>query len=316
VSVILSHPASLGHDTGAHPESAQRLIAVEALLASRDWLGSEHVLSPAVDTDLLELVHPPEHMAMIRAASERARASGRAVRLDADTVVSAGSYDAALHAAGGAVELVRRLVVDPGERVGFSVHRPPGHHAPRGHAMGFCLFNSIAVAARYAIDVLGLERVAIVDWDVHHGNGTQDIFWDSGQVLFCSIHQMPLYPGTGRAEEIGAGPGEGFTVNLPVPPGAGDDVFLDRLRGPVTDRVRAFVPDLLLVSAGFDAHADDPLAHCRVSDAGFAAMGTTVRSLAEEFQIPLGLVLEGGYDVDALARSMVATMEAVSPGSA
>jgi acetoin utilization deacetylase AcuC-like enzyme len=315
VSLYLSHPSSLEHLTGAHPERPQRTIAVESALAARDWLGWERVLSPQVDTDVLELVHPPGHVAAMRAAAERAAETGTAVMLDADTVVSPGSYTAALHAAGGAVELVRRLVVERDHRVGFSAHRPPGHHAPAAHAMGFCLFNSIAVAARYATDVLGLERVAIVDWDVHHGNGTQDIFWESGQVLFCSIHQMPLYPGSGAASEIGAGPGEGLTLNLPVRPGSGDDVYVGLLQGVVTDRVRAFTPDLILVSAGYDAHADDPLADCRVTDAGFSAMAAAVQALADEFQVPLGCVLEGGYDVDALARSVVATLETLGPAA-
>jgi acetoin utilization deacetylase AcuC-like enzyme len=313
VGLFLSHPSSLEHDTGAHPERAARIVAIEFALAARDWLGWERALSPAVDTDLLELVHPPGHVAAMRAAAARAAETGRAVALDADTVVSPGSYAAARHAAGGAVELVRRLVVERTHRVGFSAHRPPGHHAPSGHAMGFCLFNNVAVAARYAVDVLGCERVAIVDWDVHHGNGTQDIFWTSDQVLFCSIHQMPLYPGSGAAAEIGAGAGAGLTVNLPVRPGAGDAEFVGLVQGEVSDRVRAFTPDLILVSAGYDAHADDPLAQCRVTEAGFAAMAAAVQALADEFQVPLGLVLEGGYDVDALARSVVATLETLTP---
>ncbi len=313
VSLFLSHPASLEHDTGDHPERAARIVAIESALAARDWLGWERADSPAVDVDVLELVHPPGHVAGIAAAAQRAGETGAAVRLDADTVVSPGSYLAAAHAAGGAVELVRRLLVERDHRVGFSAHRPPGHHAPRGHAMGFCLFNNVAVAARYAVDVLGCERVAIVDWDVHHGNGTQDIFWSADDVLFCSIHQMPLYPGSGAAAEIGAGAGAGLTVNLPVRPGAGDGEFVGLVEGVVTDRVRAFTPDLILVSAGFDAHADDPLAQCRVTEAGFAAMGVAVQALADEFQVPLGLVLEGGYDVDALARSVVATLAALTP---
>jgi acetoin utilization deacetylase AcuC-like enzyme len=167
------------------------------------------------------------------------------------------------------------------------------------------------VAARYAVEVLGLGRVAIVDWDVHHGNGTQDIFWDSEQVLFTSIHEMPLYPGSGAADEIGAGPGVGLTLNLPVPAGAGDDAFLEHLDARIIPRVRQFTPDLVLVSAGFDAHVDDPLARCRVTESGFAALARGVQAIADEFQVPLGLVLEGGYDPDALARSVAATMEAL-----
>ena len=311
MGVYLSHPASLGHDTGAHPEQAARLRSVESMLAAADWLGWERVQSPPASSAMIERVHPAAHVEAMAAAARRAASTGSAVLLDADTVVSPGSFDAALHAAGGAVEMVRRLLAGD-ERVGFSAHRPPGHHAPAAHAMGFCLFNNVAVAARHALDELGRERVAIIDWDVHHGNGTPDIFWDSDAVLFCSVHQMPLYPGSGHASEIGAGAGEGYTVNLPVPPGAGDDVFNELVRDEISDRVRAFAPDLLLVSAGFDAHREDPLAECEVSEAGFAEMAHTVGALAEGLGIPLGLVLEGGYAIDALARSVLATMEALS----
>ena len=311
MGLFLSHPSSLEHDTGEHPERAARLMAIDVALAARDWLGWERGVSPAVDRDVLDLVHPASYVQGIEAAAERAQLAGAPVMLDADTIVSAGSFDAARHGAGGAVELVRRLVLERDHRVGFSAHRPPGHHAPASRAMGFCLFNNIAVAARYAVAVLGLERVAIVDFDVHHGNGTQDTFWESPEVLFCSIHQMPLYPGSGRSSEVGAGAGEGFTLNLPVPPGAGDREFLGLVNGEVTDRVRAFAPQLLLVSAGFDAHTDDPLAACEMTDAGYGEIGSALLALADEFQIPLGLVLEGGYALDALARSVVAIMEAV-----
>jgi acetoin utilization deacetylase AcuC-like enzyme len=310
LSLLFSHPSSLEHDTGAHPESQKRLVAIEGLLESTDWLGWELVRSPAVDPEVLGLVHPPDHVKAIQNAAMTAAASGP-VMLDADTIVSAGSFKAAAFAVGGAVEMVRRLVVDGGHRVGFSLHRPPGHHAPATHAMGFCLFNNIAVAARYATAVLGLHRVAIVDWDVHHGNGTQDIFWTSDDVLFASIHQMPLYPGSGAPGEIGAGLGQGLTLNLPVPPGSGDDAFLVRLERRIIPRIRRFAPDLVLVSAGFDAHVDDPLAGCRVTEKGFAAMARLVQGVADELGVPLGLVLEGGYDPDASARSVAATMEAL-----
>ncbi len=288
-------------------------MAVERLLVSADWFGWDRVESPAAELDVLGLVHPPEHIAAIQDAAARAAADGP-VRLDADTIVSAGSYAAAVFAAGGAVEMVRRLVVERDHRVGFSLHRPPGHHAPASAAMGFCLFNNIAVAARYGVDVLGLGRVAIVDWDVHHGNGTQAIFWESDQVLFSSIHEMPLYPGSGYASDIGDGRGTGLTLNLPVPAGSGDDAFLIRLERRIIPRIRQFTPDLILVSAGFDAHADDPLAHCRMTEPGFAEMARLVQGIADEFQVPLGLVLEGGYDPSALARSVAAVMEALSAG--
>jgi acetoin utilization deacetylase AcuC-like enzyme len=315
VPLFLSHPSSLEHDTGSHPERALRIETLLAAVEASD-LGWERILSPAVDRAVLELVHPAAHVDLIADAAARAAELGRQVALDADTLISPGSFTAALHAAGGAVEMVRRLMTDPpppaGVPVGFSAHRPPGHHAPPDRAMGFCLFNSVAVAARYAVDVLGLERVAIVDWDVHHGNGTQDIFWTAPEVLFVSLHQMPLYPGSGAAQEIGEGDGTGFTLNLPVAPGSGDRTWVGLIADRVVERVRSFTPQLLLVSAGFDAHRDDPLAGCEVTEAGFAAMAGLLRDLAVEFQIPLGLVLEGGYDVDALARSAVAVMRELS----
>jgi acetoin utilization deacetylase AcuC-like enzyme len=230
--------------------------------------------------------------------------------IDADTVVSAGSYTAALHAAGGAVALVDQLL-DGSAPTGFSAHRPPGHHAEAARAMGFCLFNNIAVAARHALDAHGLERVMIVDWDVHHGNGTDDIFHEDPRVLFLSIHQSPLYPGTGAAADVGSGPGRGATVNLPVGPGTGDDVYRSLIDHVAVPLARRFAPQLLLISAGFDAHAEDPLADCVVTDEGFAAMAGSLRDAAAGLGIPVGGVLEGGYDLPALARSVAATLEAL-----
>ncbi|MBW3652368.1 MAG: histone deacetylase [Actinobacteria bacterium] len=195
--------------------------------------------------------------------------------------------------------------------VGASLHRPPGHHAKPARAMGFCLFGNAAVAAQHALDAHGAQRVMIFDWDVHHGNGTNAIFHARDDVLFCSIHQSPLYPGTGPASDVGSGPGEGYTVNMPVPAGSGDDVFLSHVAHVVAPLARAFAPDLLLISAGYDAHADDPLASCVVSDAGFAGMAALMRACAAELGIALGIVLEGGYDLGALSRSVVSTLEAV-----
>ncbi len=306
--VFLSHPSSLDHDTGGHPESVQRLLALHAELERHDYLGYERADSPLAQRRVLERVHPG---AYIDSIAEFAAAGGG--ELDADTIVSPGSYLAALHAAGGAVELVERIVSGGAGAVGFSAHRPPGHHALPGRAMGFCLFNNIAIAARHAIDELGLERVLVLDWDVHHGNGTSDIFWEDGQVLFISLHQWPLYPGSGRASDVGRGHGHGATINIPVPPGTGDDAYVSLLRDVVAPVARIFCPQLILISAGYDAHLEDPLADCAVTDAGYAAMAALMRGIAQELGVGIGCVLEGGYAVHALARSVAATMSSLLP---
>ena len=256
----------------------------------------------------LTAVHPPEYVEQVRAVSE----SGGGA-FDPDTVASAGSYDAALHAAGGACALVDALL--GGETgVAFSAMRPPGHHALPEVAMGFCLFNNVAVAARHALDAHGAGRVLIVDWDVHHGNGTNDIFHSSREVLFASIHQSPLYPGTGPLSDAGSGPGEGYTINLPVPPGSGEDVWTAMVEHVVVPAARAFEPRLVLISAGFDAHRNDPLATCELQTGSFARMARRLRGLADELGVPIGGLLEGGYDLQALAASVAATLEALRDG--
>jgi acetoin utilization deacetylase AcuC-like enzyme len=309
-AVYFSHPSSLLHDTGAHPERAARITAIERELATRDWLGYERRESPAVDRELLELVHTP---ALVAAVERRAAAGGG--QLDLDTLVSRGSWEAALHAAGGAVALVDALL-DGSAGTGVSAHRPPGHHATRERAMGFCLFNNAAVAARHALDRRGLERVLILDWDVHHGNGTNDLFHDTDAVLYASIHQSPLYPGSGRASDRGSGAGAGYTVNLPVGPGSGDGVFCSVVEHVVAPVIARYRPQLVLISAGYDAHADDPLADCRVTEAGYAAMTATVRRSCDGIGVPLGVVLEGGYALDALALSLAATMAVLAAAAA
>jgi acetoin utilization deacetylase AcuC-like enzyme len=302
------HDSSVRHDTGRHPEGPGRIPAIERELERLGWLGYERREAPEVGLDALTAVHPPRYVDSIRAVSE---AGGGA--FDPDTVASAGSYTAALHAAGGACAMVDALV--GGEApVGFCGLRPPGHHAEPDVAMGFCLFNNIAVAARHALDRLGIERVFILDWDVHHGNGTNDIFHSDPRVLFASIHQSPLYPGTGSLRDAGSGAGEGYTVNLPVPPGSGADIWLSLVEHVVMPVARAFEPQLVLVSAGFDAHRADPLADCRLEVESFEQMALGVRALADEARVPVGAVLEGGYDLDALARSTAATLGAFARG--
>jgi acetoin utilization deacetylase AcuC-like enzyme len=233
-------------------------------------------------------------------------------QIDLDTIASAGSWEAALHAAGGAVGAAERLLADGGWA--FCGLRPPGHHAERDRAMGFCLFNNVAVAAAHAIAELGVERVLVLDWDVHHGNGTEAIFYGSPQVLYSSIHQSPLYPGTGAAADVGSGEGEGYTVNLPVPPGSGSDEFLSLVQTVVAPLGRQWKPQLICLSAGYDAHRDDPLANCDVDDAAYADMAATMRGLAAELGVPVLICLEGGYSLGALSRSVVVTLEAFADG--
>ncbi len=302
--LYLRHPSSHEHDTGPHPENAGRLRAIESALAAREWLGLDVTEAPPASRAELLRVHSAQH---VDAVADLCRRGGG--MLDLDTVASAGSYEAALHSAGGAIHAVDRMLAG-GERFSFCALRPPGHHAERARAMGFCLFNNVAVAAAHALAEHGAERVAVLDWDVHHGNGTQDIFYDSPRVLYASIHQSPLYPGTGTPEETGSGEGEGFTVNLPVPPGAGPDEFLGLVQHVVVPAAREHAPDLICVSAGYDAHRADPLAQCALDEDCYADMAATVRELARDLGVPVLVCLEGGYDPAALARSVIATIEA------
>ena len=303
--IFLSHPASVGHDTGAHPESAARMEAIEERLERDGWYGFERRDAPRVDRALLERCHDAAHVAAI----ERMCAAGGG-HIDVDTVASAGSWEAALRAAGGAVAAADALVRGD-SRFAFAAGRPPGHHATRTRAMGFCLFNNVALAALHALSVHGLERVLILDWDVHHGNGTNDIFHDTDAVLYASIHESPLYPGTGPASDRGSGQGDGYTLNLPVPAGSGDEAFLRIVAERVVPAARDYAPQLILISAGYDAHVDDPLADCAMTAAGYGRLTAAMRRLAAELGAPLGLVLEGGYALDALADSVAATLAAL-----
>jgi acetoin utilization deacetylase AcuC-like enzyme len=304
--VWIEHPSSLLHETGPHPEQPARIAAIERELAARDWLGFERVTSPAIDRAVLHTVHPEAYVASI----ERLCANGGG-QLDVDTVVGPHSFEAALHAAGGAVRMVD-LLLDGDAPYAFSAHRPPGHHALPARAMGFCLFNNVALAARYALDARALDRVMIIDWDVHHGNGTNDIFHATDRVLFVSIHQSPLYPGTGPASDVGSGDGRGFTVNLPVSAGADDRLFCWLVDHVALPLAQSFEPQLMLISAGYDAHREDPLGSCEVTEQGYAAMTRSVRWVCEMLRIPVGCVLEGGYALGALARSVAATLAALN----
>jgi acetoin utilization deacetylase AcuC-like enzyme len=308
--IWLRHDASLLHDIPGHPERPERIVALERELDRHGWFGFRRVEAPAAEREQLHAVHPEEHVAFIEELS--ARGGGM---IDLDTAAVGATFEAALHAAGGAVALVDALL--GGEApTGFAALRPPGHHAEPSRAMGFCFFNNVAIAARRATAAHGAERVLILDWDVHHGNGTNDIFHADDDVLFVSIHEWPLYPGTGPASDLGSGAGEGYTVNLPVPAGSGDETYRSLVDHVVCPLISEWEPQLVLVSAGFDAHRLDPLADCLVSEAGYAAMTASLRRACEAVGAPVGLVLEGGYSLEALCGSVAALAPVLAAESA
>jgi acetoin utilization deacetylase AcuC-like enzyme len=278
-----------------HPERTERMAVLLPLAARAKALGMSVI--PAgrrAAPDELALAHDRDYVDAI------ASSAGRGVMLDADTFTSPESFDVASHAVGGVLDLVDRVIAGDLDNA-FAAVRPPGHHAESDRAMGFCLFNTIAVAAAYAVARHSLGRVLIVDWDVHHGNGTQEIFWEDPHVLFVSLHQYPFYPGTGGAGEVGAGAGLGRTVNIPMTGGFGDAEYAAAFRSVVGPVARAFGPELVLVSAGFDAHVRDLLGGMRVTESGFDAMASDVLAIARECAGGRTIaVLEGGYDVGAL----------------
>ena len=297
-------PVYLKHDTGQHVENARRL---EAIISHLEETGLRQRLSPipprAATNEELSLVHDKYHIAHIQAVAKKGGGW-----LDADTVMSSDSYQAALYAAGGLIRATEVVLSEGGSA--FALVRPPGHHATASQAMGFCLFNNIAIAAKYAQDKLKLERIAIVDFDVHHGNGTQGTFYDDPRVLYVSTHEFPLYPGTGNTEETGGGNAKGTTVNIPLPAGCGDAEYLAVFEQITVPVVKRFSPQLILVSAGYDAHWADSLAMMQVSVTGFARMAKTLKILADELcNGHLIFTLEGGYNLTALAASVKATFD-------
>ncbi|WP_430387827.1 histone deacetylase family protein [Dyella sp. 20L07] len=296
---LYTHTACLQHDPGPdQPESPARLRAVLQALDQDRFAALDRIEAPRATREQLLRVHTAQHIDRILGTSP---GSSTTVRLDEDTLMSAGSAEAALRAAGAAVAAVDAVLSSGGQA--FCAVRPPGHHATPDRAMGFCLFNNIAVAAAHAIAAHGLKRVAIADFDVHHGNGTQDIFAKESRVLFISSHQMPLYPDTGREDERGVG----NIINAPLSPGDGSYEFRELWEGALLPRLHAFKPQLLLVSAGFDAHRNDPLADLRLGSEDYAWITGRLRDVAEAHADGrLISSLEGGYNLLALASSVVA----------
>ena len=310
-TALYRSPVFLEHDTGPHVENASRLVAIENELERLQLLADRPVIpfSPATD-ESLALIHDPRYIAGVRQF-----AAGGGGWLDADTAVSPRSVAAAALAVGAGIAAVDAALDDRARR-GFVLARPPGHHATPTRGMGFCLFNSIAVAAAHALE-RGVERVFIVDWDVHHGNGTQDAFSDTDRVLFASVHQWPLYPGSGAASERGSGSGAGYTINFPLAAGADDRIYADLFEREIVPAATAYQPQLVLTSAGFDAHAHDPLGGMRLTDRGFGELARRVVRIADESAGGRVVAfLEGGYDPPALAASVVATLAALDADDA
>lgn len=299
-TLYLSHAACLAHDTPrGHPERADRLRAIEQAMAADSFAGLVREEAPLGDHAAILRCHPERHLAAMLAL---APVEGLAA-VDADTVMSPGTLTAALHGVGGATAAVD-AVMSGRVRNAFVATRPPGHHAERTTAMGFCFFNNAAIAARHAVSAFGAERVAIFDWDVHHGNGTQDIAWADPAILYVSTHEMPLYPGTGDASERGE---HGNIVNVPLQAGDGGEAFHDAMEQVVLPRIAAFRPDLVIISAGFDAHWRDPLANLNLTEQDFALATREIMELADRHAGGrIVSLLEGGYDLRGLSESVAA----------
>ncbi len=302
--VVISSPQFAEHMTPpGHPEGFQRAHVMDAVASRWRERGGEVVPPSPAPREALARVHDAAYLERLEALR------GRSAMLDADTFTSPESIDTAQLAAGAAMIAAERALA--GERA-VALVRPPGHHAERGRAMGFCLYNNVAVAAAHAL-ARGTSKVAIVDIDVHHGNGTQQVFYDDPRVLYVSIHQYPFYPGTGAVEEVGEGAGEGFTVNIPLPAGATDADYLLVARDLVVPVVEAFGPDLVLVSAGFDAHERDPLGGMRVTTDGYRFLMRVLGDVADRASAGrLAVVTEGGYDLEALGACCLATLDVLA----
>jgi len=307
-TLLLGHPACLNHVTpNGHPERPDRLRAIERVLEHEKFQMLAREQAPMATMEMIALAHPRDYVEQIREVSPK---EGM-VRLDGDTTMSPGSFEAVMRAAGGAVLAVDEVFAGKVDNA-FVATRPPGHHAEKATPMGFCLFNNAAVAARHAQKSHGAERVAIVDFDVHHGNGSQDIFWDDASVMYCSTHQMPLYPGTGALSETGS---KNTIVNAPLRPGDGGDAFREAMETSILPRLEGFAPDLIIISAGFDAHMRDPLANLNFVEADYAWATQKLMEVADyRCKGRVVSLLEGGYDLEGLSKSVAAHVTALMRG--
>ncbi|HXW40925.1 MAG TPA: histone deacetylase family protein [Xanthobacteraceae bacterium] len=307
-TLLISHPACLQHLMPlGHPERPDRLRAIEAALEAEKFQTLVRVAAPLAPLEVIALCHPMDYITALRDATP----TDGLIHLDADTSMSPGSFEASLRAAGGAVHAVDEVLTKKAANA-FVAARPPGHHAETARPMGFCFFDNAAIAARYAQDRHGIARAAIVDFDVHHGNGSQEIFWADKTVMYCSTHQMPLFPGTGAIGETGE---YNTVVNAPLRPGDGAKKFRDAFDSRILPRLAEFAPELVVISAGFDAHMRDPLANINLDEADFAWATQKIMDVAD--RCAGGRVvslLEGGYDLEALANSAAAHVTALMRG--
>jgi acetoin utilization deacetylase AcuC-like enzyme len=307
-TLLITHPACLNHLTPpGHPERPDRLRAIERVFASEKFHGLVRAEAPTADFDTIALCHPMDYVTALRDASP----TSGLVQLDADTSMSPGSFEAALRAAGGGVYAVDEVMADRVSNA-FVATRPPGHHTETARPMGFCLFNNAAIVARHAQKRYGIEHAAIVDFDVHHGNGSQDIFWSDKTVMYCSTHQMPLYPGTGARSERGE---HNTVVNAPLSPGDGGAKFREAFESVILPRLRDFRPELIVISAGFDAHQRDPLANLNLLEVDFLWATQKIMEVAQaSANGRVVSMLEGGYDLEGLSNSAAAHVSALMQG--
>ncbi|MBU2446691.1 MAG: histone deacetylase [Bacteroidetes bacterium] len=306
IGIIYSDKYLLHAPPFYHSENPERLSAIiNSINTNSDLKRRIQFLEPrSASQEEIRLVHTEKHFNYVKNSIQ----AGKHVLDSGDTYANKHSLDVALLAAGGVLTAVDVVMNEKFLRI-FCAVRPPGHHAESNRVMGFCFFNNIAIGAQHAIEKHKLERVAIVDWDVHHGNGTQEIFYNSSEVLFISLHQHPLYPGTGMSSEIGIGEGKGFTMNFPLPPRTGGKIYLSIFNEKILQRLIDFNPQLLMISAGFDAHRDDPLSDMKLVENDYFQMTKLLNRLADEIGIPIVSVLEGGYNLTALGNSVCKHLE-------